>query len=67
MSKAVSQIRAGILSRRSLADLFVEPAQKTISAPNPDMLQCGLLKLLNGAAHDADQGIQAKIRFARSL
>lgn len=69
MSEAVSRFRSELVYCQEEASqiCFVDRLQTPPSAPNPDILQRSPWKSLRGAARDADQSIQAKIRFLKSL
>lgn len=69
MSKAVSPFRSELVycQEEVLQISLLNQLKKRLSAPNPDIRQRSPLKSVKGAAHDADKGIQAKIRFSKSL
>lgn len=56
MFKAVSPFRSELVYCQGevLQNCLPNQLKKILSAPNPDILQCGPLKSANGAAHDAD-------------
>ena len=54
MSKAVSAFRSELVyCQEEVLQICLFNQLKKLSAPNPDILQCGPLKSVNGAAHDA--------------